>query len=124
MARLISVSYDETLLRTRELMLKSAGHSVHSAVGFREAMEGCAYPAEMAIIGHSIPRKDKVEIIGCFRAANPKGIVIALTRAGEQRLKEVDAYINPGNPEELVRAIQWILDPKSDRRTWNVRSIR
>jgi len=124
MARLISVSYDETLLRTRELMLKTAGHSVRSAMGFREAMDVCAYVAEMVIIGHSIPKKDKAEIIGCFRAANPTGIVIALTRAGEERLKEVDAYINPGNPEELVLAIKYILDPKSDRRTWKVRSIR
>src|SRR5690242_11852137 len=124
MARLISVSYDETLLRTRELLLKNAGYSVKSAIGFREAMEVCAHVAELAIIGHSIPKKDKVEIIACFRVANPKGIVIALTRAGEERLKEVDAYINPGNPEELVRAIQYILDPKSDRRSWNVRSIR
>src|SRR5690242_8577333 len=124
MARLISVSYDETLLRTRELMLKNAGHSVQSAIGFREAMEVCAYSADVAVIGHSIPKKDKVDIIDCFRAANPKGIVIALTRAGEERLKEVDAYINPGNPEELVRAIQYILDPKSNRRPWNVRSIR
>ena len=124
MARLVSVSYDETLLRTRELMLKSAGYTVQSAIGFREAMEACASTADLIIIGHSIPRKDKLELIGCFRDANPKGIVIALTRAGEERLKEVDAYINPGNPEELVRAIQYVLDPKSDRRSWKVRSIR
>jgi DNA-binding response OmpR family regulator len=124
MARLISVSYDETLLRTRELMLKNAGHSVRSAIGFKEAIEVCTQTADLTIIGHSIPKKDKLEIVRCYRSANAKGIVIALTRAGEERLKEVDAYINPGNPEELVRAIQYILSLKSDRRTWNVRSIR
>ncbi len=87
-------------------------------------MEQCGVSADLIIIGHSIPEKDKLDIIGCFRAASPKGLVIALTRAGEQRLKEVDAYINPGDPEELLRAVKYILDPKSDRRRWNVRSIR
>ena len=113
MARVLSISYDETLLRTRELMLESAGHEVISALGYRDAMETCVSTAELAIIGHSIPSKDKLAIIDCFRTANPKGIVIALTRAGEPRLREVDHYVNPGNPEELLRAVTWIVNPGS-----------
>lgn len=124
MARIISVSYDETLLRTRHLLLERGGFDVTSAIGFHEAMEQCELPAELIVIGHSIPEKDKVDIIHCFRTASPAGLVIALTRAGERRLKEVDAYINPGDPEELLRAIKYVLNPKSDRRGWNVRPIR
>ena len=106
MARILSVSYDDTLLRTRELMLRSAGHEVSSAYGFHEARELCAHPGfELAIVGHSIPTKDKLDIIRCFRESNPHGLVIALTRAGEARLAEVDTYINPGDPGELINAI-------------------
>ena len=117
MARILSISYDETLLRTRELMLKGAAHRVKSALGFQDATESCSRDSfDVIIIGHSIPQKDKLAIIGCFREANPKAVVIALTRAGETRLNDVDHYINPGDPEELLRALAWILNPKRERR--------
>jgi DNA-binding response OmpR family regulator len=116
MARIFSISYDETLLRTRELMLESAGHDVTCAFGFREAMDICAATADLVIIGHSIPKNDKLAIIDCFRGANPTGIVIALTRAGETRLPEVDHYVNPGDPEELLRAVAWIINPAAKHR--------
>ena len=117
MARILSVSYDETLLRTRELMLRGAAHAVVSAVGYHDGQDACLRSQfELCIIGHSIPKKDKLAIIECFRAHNPQALVIALTRAGEVRLPEVDTYINPGNPEELLRAIERALHPQSDRR--------
>lgn len=124
MSNIISVSYDETLLRTRHLMLEQGGHRVSSAVGYNEAIDACKGSADLLIIGHSIPKQDKVDIIVCFRGANPKGLIVALTRAGEQRIKQVDAYINPGDPEELLRAIRYILEPAKPRKKWNVRSIR
>lgn len=117
-ARILSITYDETLLRTREMILQSAGHEVTSALGLQDGREACERSGfQLFIIGHSIPERDKLELIGCFRAANPKAQVIALTRAGEPRLKEVDTYINPGDPEELVRAIARVLAPARDRRT-------
>ena len=117
MARIFSVSYDETLLRTRELLLKSAGHKVLSALQHKEAMAACRQTGfELVIIGHSIAKADKLEIIECFRASNPVAPVIALTRGGEPRLREVDHYINPGDPEELLRAIRRVLKPSTERR--------
>lgn len=112
MAVIVSVSYDETLLRTRHLLLEGAGHKVTSALGFHEARELCTRDSDLVIIGHSIPRRDKLEMIACYRAANPNSIVIALTRAGEERLKEVDHYVNPGEPEDLLRAVERIVGPR------------
>ena len=117
MARILSITYDETLLKTREMILEGAGHEVTSALGYQDGLETCSHRGfQLFILGHSIPEKDKLELIVCFRAANPKAQVIALTRAGEGRLKEVDTYINPGDPEELVRAISRITDPSPERR--------
>ena len=117
MSRILSISYDEMLLRTRELMLHGAGHSVISALGFREGIETCEQgDFELFIVGHSIPKKDKQDLIACFRAKNPAALVIALTRAGEPRLAEVDTYINPGDPEELMRAVARTLNPSAERR--------
>lgn len=123
MGRILSVSYDETLLRTRELLLKSAGHRVTSAHGFHESVEASGTPCELAIIGHSIPRKDKLDIIKHIRDSNPNVRVVALTRAGESKLSEVDYYVNPGDPEDLLRAIAMILNPAA-RRAPKVTAIR
>jgi len=62
--RILSVSYDEALLMTRQMLLEQAGFRVTSALGFSEGMENCrAGTFNLAIIGHSIPRKDKSELI-------------------------------------------------------------
>jgi hypothetical protein len=39
--RILSISYDEPLLVTREMMLEQAGFTVTSALGFTEAIEKC-----------------------------------------------------------------------------------
>ncbi len=118
MARILSVSYDETLLRTRELMLKGVGYKVTSAFGNHECQIACRKGGsfDLLIMGHSIPKKDKLDMIRFFRGFNPNALVIALTRAGESRLVEVDAYLNPGDPEELIRAVSRTLNPLTDRR--------
>ena len=95
-------------------MLEQGAYTVVSALGRNDALARCGEPADLIIIGHSIPKEDKIEIIQCFRAANPRGITLALTRAGEERLKEVDTYLSPGDPEELLRAIRRILARHDD----------
>lgn len=42
---ILSVSYDQPLLVTRQLILEQAGYDVSSAFGFAEAMEVCKDPA-------------------------------------------------------------------------------
>ena len=78
---------------------------------------------DLAIIGHSIPKKDKLAMIECFRRTSPDAKVIALTRAGENSLNEVDYYVNPGHPEELLRSVAWIINPASERRQNRTRSF-
>ena len=115
MARIVSISYDETLLLTRELMLRGTGHEVVSCLGYSEAMRCVREPGDLAIIGHSIPKQDKLNMIAEFRRHNASGTVMALTRAGEARLNEVDVYVTPGDPEDLIRAIGRTLKPASRR---------
>ena len=121
-ARILSISSDETLLRTRELMLRGAAHEIVSAVGSQDGCDACFQSHfDLCVIGHSIPKNDKLAIIGCFREHNPKALVIALTRAGEVRLPEVDTYTNPGDPEELLRAIERALRSQNNRRLRRVK---
>lgn len=120
MARILSISYDETLLLTRELMLSGAGHEVTSALGFHRSVEACRTGGfDLFVLGHSIPKDDKLDLIQCFREKNPGALVIALTRANEPRLKEVDLYLNPGDPAELLRGVAFLTNPSAERRRSN-----
>ncbi len=115
MLRVLSVSYDSTLVRTRELLLSRAGYRVESALGFRKAMEACSRPLDLVILGVVIPMKEKLEIIECFRTANPSGVVLAV-RSGERQLKQVDGYVNGGDPEALLEAIKYLLPRNGKQR--------
>ena len=68
--RILSISYDRSLLWTRQLMLQHLGYDVVSVEGFVAAIEVCEAPTlnfDLAILGHSIPAKDKEQIISHFK---------------------------------------------------------
>ena len=112
MARVLSISYDPALTATRSFALQSAGHTVRSVGTLRGALDECATGSDdVLLLGHQIPKADKIKIIDCFRRFNPAGRVAAYIRRGEHRLTEVDCYIYPGNPDDLPRAIAELLSP-------------
>lgn len=108
MARILSVSYDHTLLYTRQLILEEHGHSVLSAFGFTQALKCCdeAKDFNIFILGHSIPREDKEALISAFRAHCP-GTVVALKRANEWPVAGADFEIEPA-PEAILETIEQI----------------
>ena len=124
MAKVLSVSYDANLLRTRALLLESAGYEVTSALGYREAIRVCSEPFDVAVIGHSIPKEEKLAVVECFRKANPKAPVIALTSALEYPLKEVDYYADPWEPKNLARSVTWVLNPASGQLPTGLRRVK
>ena len=110
MLRILSTSYNDTLLRAREWILEREGYDVFSAMGFDEAREACSQAGfQLLIMGHSIPKADKEHLIACFRASNPYAPVVALIRAGEPRLPGVDTYVHPGDPDALTHILRTIL---------------
>ena len=111
MSRILSVSYDTTLLRTRQMLLERAGYEVVSIPDLTVALEKCRSSAyDLVIMGHSIPRSDKQEIIRALREHCPAP-VLALLRAGESPLKEATESIDPFNPNLLLAAVERILHP-------------
>src|SRR5258708_38036941 len=89
----LSVSYDESLLRTRDWILKRAGFAVTSALGFTEALAHCENSAfDLVIIGHSIPKSDRIALVNHVRKHNHTP-VLALRRPGEEHIPGVDHSI-------------------------------
>jgi DNA-binding response OmpR family regulator len=108
--RILSISYDPSLLWTRELMLQQLGYSVVSVEGFVAALEACEAPNrnfDLAILGHSIPTRDKERIISHFRQ-HCDAPILALLRPHERPLENADRSIE-ADPEKLVAAVEKLL---------------
>lgn len=101
---ILSVSYDASLLATRQLMLEQAGYEVTSAHGFIHAIAHCKTAIfDLFILGHSIPASDKQELIRTFRSNYPAP-VLSLARHGEELVKS-DFCVDPFQPLELLEAV-------------------
>lgn len=107
--RILSVSYDEPLLRTRELLLRHEGYDVVSALGFTDAVEQCQKGIfDLFILGHSIPDKDKRHLMSAFRA-HCKAPVLALRRHGENAPDDAEYHAYPDDIEGLLKTVGKIL---------------
>lgn len=108
--RILSISYDGPLLVTRQMLLQAYGYDVTSAEGFAEALEHCDGESkfDLVIMGHSIPSKDKRQIISQIRKSQNVP-VLALLRAGEPPLGEASESVEPNDPRQLVAAVQRLI---------------
>jgi CheY-like chemotaxis protein len=113
--RILSVSYDEVLMRTRELLLRNAGHRVTSALGFTESIKQCKQGAfDLFILGHSIPHSDKIELVSAFRGSCPAPIISLRRNQGDEKLMAVADYVIDPDPEALLMLVNKIV---SDQHT-------
>ena len=105
--KVLSISYDQSLLYTRRLILEQAGYEVITAHGFLEAMQlsqECKF--DLAIIGHSIPRKEKEAILKRIKAICDAP-VLSLYKADEGPLKGVDRAVDAMEGRQaLLRGVQ------------------
>src|SRR5690242_10462334 len=106
MAHILSVSYDPTLLMTRELLLQQMGHTVTSVEGFARAFAACERGTkfDLLILGHSIPYDDKAAIIAkAKKTCNCP--VLALLRPNESPLPTAESSIDSSEPRALLEAV-------------------
>lgn len=111
MAHILSVSYDATLLMTRELLLRQMGHTVKSAEGFARAFAACESDASfnLLVLGHSIPHDDKQAIVAKVKETC-NCPVLALLRPAEAPLPDADRSIDPSDPKELLDAVHEMVE--------------
>jgi len=108
--RILCISWDATLARTRELLLISEGYSVNSALGRLESVGHCRTTrADLLVLGHSVPRDQKRVFIDLFRQSN-NAPVLSLLRPDQEKLPDVEFGVEFLNPEFFVRAVRSILE--------------
>jgi DNA-binding response OmpR family regulator len=110
MIHILSVSYDEALLNSRQLILESHGYRVTSAWGFQSAVHACQHGNfDLFILGHSIPGTDKAELVKIFRS-RCSAPVIALQRGNEPKVEGADFHSDT-EPKVLLDLVTQILRP-------------
>ena len=113
--RIFCVSYDESLLITRKMILEQAGFDVTPALGFAEAKEHCENDPrfDVIIMGHSMPRKDKTALIGNLRR-QCNAPVVSIRRHNEAPLAEADFSIDSHDgPEALIEIVNRAIGSKA-----------
>lgn len=120
MARILSVSYDKSLLRTRQMLLENKGHTVVSSATIQKSIEHCREGKfDLFILGHSIPSVDKQRLVDNFRHYCSAPIIALRSHAGEELVAHADYHIEP-NPEALLHLIAEILRGRLKDRLWNL----
>ena len=103
--KILSISYQEPLLRTRHMLLEQQGYHVTSALGFTDAIALCRKGGfDPFVLGHSIPAHDKHELIRTFRASCSAPI-LSLRRHGEPDVDSAEYHLFPDDPRELLNQV-------------------
>ncbi|HET9282603.1 MAG TPA: hypothetical protein VFR24_11640 [Candidatus Angelobacter sp.] len=111
--RILSISYDMSLLATRQMLLEQRGYTVTSALGFSLAIGQCRNSGfDLFILGHSIPDTDKNELIRTFRE-NCHAPILSLERPGEAYVP-CDYHASPDDPARFLKMVDAIFNGATD----------
>jgi DNA-binding response OmpR family regulator len=105
-ARILSISYNLILLNVRQQLFERNGYEVVSAKNFEEAQgrvrEG-GY--DVVVLGHSLPNNDKERIYNALKRDCPAP-VISVSVEAEHDLHPASAWVDPFQPDELLKAVK------------------
>jgi DNA-binding response OmpR family regulator len=115
--RLLSVSYDPQLQRSRELILRQAGYDVVSATSLAEVTAACEHSHfDFALIGHSIPRQQQEEIAAKVREHSESVLIVGLQLLTTDRLPFADVTVPSHDPAALVEQLRGLSRLVGNRR--------
>ena len=90
-AVILAVGFDSSLMRTRRLVLQSAGYIVESASSLKEAAARFqAGDFDLVLLCHSIPIKDRDHLTCLIRATGSLTPVVSIA----QNLGTCDAFVD------------------------------
>jgi DNA-binding NtrC family response regulator len=111
--RILSLTYDPSLARTREMLLTGAGFEVSTFADVDKAIAACQNTSyDLVVLGHSIPLAERRSLVKAVRSrcATP---VLAMLRHGETPVPQADYFFDSTeNPARLLAMVQDILSPK------------
>lgn len=119
MADVLCTGVDNTLMRTRALILEAAGHKVTPASTEQQVIEACRVRSfRVAVIGQAMPTALKQRIFEAIRRSCPNAKVLELYHEATGRtLKAADAWLAApvGVPTELAEAVDALIQGEAAR---------
>ena len=107
MALVLCAGVDPALIKTRQLILERAGHTVVPATDERAMITACEmYAFDVAVIGQKVPPKLKRKMLSLIREHSPSTKVLEMYMISTGRtLEDADAWL-----EALVAVPQEFAD--------------
>jgi DNA-binding NtrC family response regulator len=111
-SRILSISYDSSLLHTRRLVLSHGGYDVESAGDLASAVELCrADKFDVVVIGHGVPLLEAATIVEVMRG---RALIVSLFAGPGPRVEHADLYVDAADgPEQLLSVLQAALEHNS-----------
>jgi CheY-like chemotaxis protein len=118
MHRILSVGLDSSLLRQRNRLLQSAGHSVVASFSLKEAVNRIQISdLDLILLCRSIPASDREGLTCLIRASGSLVPVISIANKSGQRDMFPDATFNEHDPSNLLLSIQEMLESSTKKRS-------
>ena len=111
---ILSISYDKSLLVTRQMLLENSGYMVTSALGFAEAIEICSgdFDFDLILMGHSMPPKDKAVLLTAIRE-ECSAPLLSIFRQGDPPVSQASFHINAQEgPVALLQKVREALEER------------
>jgi CheY-like chemotaxis protein len=108
MALVLCTGVNPVLMKTRQLILENAGHTVVPAADEREIKAVCGkHKFDVAVIGQALSPMAKARVLVLVREHCPKAGILELTLPyASKALADADAWLEmPSEPEELPQAV-------------------
>ena len=115
MALVLCTGVDPVLIKTRQLILQSAGHRVVTAMNESEVTTACRqHTFDIAVIGQAISDRVKRQIALVIRQQCPSAKILELYRFSTGKiLEDADAWLEtPADvPQELAERVTALAAP-------------
>lgn len=116
MAHVLCTGADAALMKTRQLLLERAGHSVVLAMGERELATACQNNQfDVAIIGQSLSSRVKIRVAELVRTHCPSVKLLELYPANSERaILDADSWLRvpSDRPDELPQIVNELVSPR------------
>jgi hypothetical protein len=107
-AAILQIAYDESLLITREQLLRSRGYEVVSVMGNEDAKSLLAIPGQyyrLFIVGQAAPQQAREEIAHWLKERFPKIQVLALNGPYQDKVVAADLNAILDGPDAWLSAV-------------------
>ena len=111
--RVICISWEEGLSKSRELLLRSLGVTVLSGLYQHEARRLCKEDADLLVLGHSVPIEEKKSLIHSFRK-HSTAPVLSILQPIHTKLPEATFGVD-AKPEEVLGMVRKILGDQGEK---------